>query len=42
MKALNGDCHSLIGGFTKIEGKDLYLLGVYQINGKIVKKIWKK
>ena len=38
MKALNGDCHSLIGSFTKIEGKDLYLLGVYQINGKIVKK----
>lgn len=38
MRALNGDCHSPIGSFTKIEGKHLYLLGVYQINGKIIKK----
>ena len=38
MRALNGDCHSLIGSFTKIEGKHIYLLGVYQINGKIIKK----
>ena len=38
MRALNGDCHSPIGSFTKTEGKHLYLLGVYQINGKIIKK----
>lgn len=38
MRTLNGDCHSPIGSFTKIEGKHIYLLGVYQINGKIIKK----
>lgn len=38
MRALNGDCHSPIGSFTKIDGKHLYLLGIYQINGKIIKK----
>ena len=38
ISCINGDCHSLIGSFTKIEGKHIYLLGVYQINGKIIKK----
>lgn len=38
MKALNGDCHSLIGVYTKIEGNNLYMLGTYMVNGEIVKK----
>lgn len=38
MKALNGDCHSLIGAYTKIEGNNLYMLGTYMVNGEIVKK----
>lgn len=38
MKALNGDCHSLIGVYSKLEGEDLYLLGTYEYNGQIVKK----
>lgn len=38
MKALNGDCHSLIGAYTELNGSTLYLLGTYEINGKIVKK----
>lgn len=38
MKSLNGDCHSLIGAYSKIEGNDLYLLGTYMINGKVIKK----
>lgn len=38
MKALNGDCHSLIGCYTKVEGSDLYMIGTFMVNNKIVKK----
>ncbi|WP_143316194.1 hydroxymethylbilane synthase [Clostridium sp. HBUAS56017] len=38
MKALNGDCHSLIGAYTKLEGTDIYMIGAYEVNNKIVKK----
>lgn len=38
MRRLNGDCHSLIGAYSKIEGSSLYLLGTYTVNNKIVKK----
>lgn len=38
MKKLNGDCHSLIGAYSEIQGNDLYMIGIYDIGGKIVKK----
>ena len=38
MKSLNGDCHSLIGAFSEIKGNDLYMIGIYDVGGKIVKK----
>lgn len=38
MKSLNGDCHSLIGAYTKVEGNSLYMIGTYIVNGEIVKK----
>ncbi|AGF55261.1 hydroxymethylbilane synthase [Clostridium saccharoperbutylacetonicum] len=38
MKELNGDCHSLIGAYSEIKGNDLYMIGIYDIGGKIVKK----
>lgn len=38
MKELKGDCHSLIGIYSKIEGNLLYLIGTFMINGTIVKK----
>jgi porphobilinogen deaminase len=38
MRTLNGGCHSLIGAYGKISGNDLYLIGTYEVNGKIVKK----
>lgn len=38
MKSLNGDCHSLIGAYSEIQGNDLYMIGIYDIGGKIVKK----
>ena len=38
MKALNGDCHSLIGAYSITEGSKLYMIGTYMVNGKIIKK----
>ena len=38
MKKLNGDCHSLIGAYSKIEDNRLYMIGTYMVNGRIIKK----
>ncbi|MGL4774757.1 MAG: hydroxymethylbilane synthase [Clostridium sp.] len=38
MKSLNGGCHSLIGAYSKREGTDYYLLGIFQVGNTIVKK----
>ena len=38
MKRLNGDCHSLIGAYSEIQGNDLYMIGIYDVGGRIVKK----
>ena len=38
MKKLNGDCHSLIGAYSEIQGNDLYMIGIYEAHGRIVKK----
>lgn len=38
MKKLNGDCHSLIGIYSEINGDKLYLKGTYKVNGKLVIK----
>lgn len=38
MRKLNGDCHSLIGAYSEILGNDLYMIGIYDVGGKIVKK----
>ena len=38
MRKLNGDCHSLIGAYSKIEGDSLYLIGTCMVGGSIVKK----
>lgn len=38
MKTLNGDCHSPIGVYSKIEGNDIYMIGTYEIGGKLIKK----
>lgn len=38
MKALNGGCHTLIGAYSQIKGNDLYIIGTYSVDGKIVKK----
>ncbi|WP_032121510.1 hydroxymethylbilane synthase [Clostridium amazonitimonense] len=38
MKALNGNCHSCIGAYGYLEGNIMYLIGLYDVGGKIVKK----
>ncbi|MGG7143496.1 hydroxymethylbilane synthase [Clostridium nigeriense] len=38
MKALNGGCHTVIGVYSEIKGNDLYMIGIFDIGGKIVKK----
>lgn len=38
MKRLNGDCHSPIGIYTKTEGRDIYMVGIYEVFGRLIKK----
>ena len=38
MRKLNGDCHSLIGAYSEIQGNDLYMIGIYDVGGRIIKK----
>ena len=38
MTALKGDCHSLIGAYSEIIDDELYMIGAYEVNGKIVRK----
>lgn len=38
MTALNGDCHSLIGAYSEIIDDELYMIGAYEINGKIIRE----
>ena len=38
MRELNGDCHSLIGAYSEIRENDLYMIGIYEIDGEIIKK----
>lgn len=38
MTALNGDCHSLIGAYSEVIGDELYMIGAYEVNGKIVRE----
>lgn len=38
MKRLNGGCHSIIGAYSEIKNNDLYMIGVFNVAGKIVRK----
>lgn len=38
MRALGGDCHSMIGVYSEINGDDIYMIGTYLVDGKIVRK----
>lgn len=38
MRELKGDCHSLIGAYSEVSGDELYMIGIYDLNGVIVRK----
>lgn len=38
MKALNGGCHTLIGAYSQVKDNDLYMIGTFSVDGRIVKK----
>jgi hydroxymethylbilane synthase len=38
MKKLNGVCHSVIGVYSEIKNDDLYMIGTFDVGGKIIKK----
>jgi len=38
MKELQGGCHSLIGAYATLQGNDIYVIGTFEVNGKIVRK----
>ncbi|MBU3143720.1 hydroxymethylbilane synthase [Clostridium sp. CF012] len=38
MRRLNGGCHSPIGAYARIQNEDMYIMGVFELNGKFIKK----
>lgn len=38
MKEMNGDCHTPIGAYSKLEKDQLYMVGIFELDGKLVKK----
>ncbi|KGK86947.1 MULTISPECIES: hydroxymethylbilane synthase [unclassified Clostridium] len=38
MRALKGDCHSTIGAYAQISGSDMNIVGIFEVNGEVVKK----
>lgn len=38
MRELKGDCHSTIGAYAEICGSDMNIVGIFEVNGKVVKK----
>lgn len=38
MRRLNGGCHSPIGAYARLQNEDMYIQGVFELNGKFIKK----
>jgi hydroxymethylbilane synthase len=38
MKALNGGCHTAIGAYASLDKDRIYIVGIYEVNGKLIKK----
>lgn len=38
MRALDGDCHSIIGAYASIKQDKMHIIGMFEVNNKIVKK----
>jgi len=38
MRRLNGGCHSPIGAYARLQNEDMYIQGVFELNGRLIKK----
>ena len=38
MRRLNGGCHSPIGAYARLQNEDMYIQGVFELNGRFIKK----
>ena len=38
MRILNGGCHSIIGAYSEINNDEFYMIGVFSVDGKVIKK----
>ncbi|OHW63442.1 porphobilinogen deaminase [Andreesenia angusta] len=38
MREMNGDCHTPIGAYSKLERDKLYMVGIFELEGVLVKK----
>ena len=38
MRTLNADCHAAVGAYAQLDGDALHLSGMFEINGRIVKR----
>lgn len=38
MRKLNGDCHKAVGAYAYIKGDRMYMTGLFEINGRLIKK----
>jgi hydroxymethylbilane synthase len=38
MKALKGGCHTTIGAYASLDGENMNIIGIFEVNGKLVKK----
>lgn len=38
MAALHGDCHDCIGAYAHLEEETMHIIGIYEVNGKIIRK----
>lgn len=38
MRRLNGGCHTMIGAYAWLEGQNMYVIGIFDLGGRIVKK----
>jgi hydroxymethylbilane synthase len=38
MTKLNGGCHTALGAYSVIEGELMYMVGIYQVGNRLIKK----
>lgn len=38
MKSLDGDCHTPIGAYSVLDGDYMYMIGMYELEGRLIKK----